>query len=336
MIFPTESKKCGRCGLLIRNSAMVAGKCEEPGCQEILCKNCWQNQWERFCRPHSPYPKQKLQRANEKLKQGAIPLLVTAEAARELEFKFISRFNSKIREYNHLINPLNGYKIKIKSWEKIYQQNSEIKQEASRPAAVPLNITASYQWPVQKTGEISKSKASFVISAVTLHNLDDFRKNGFSVNPVPQNIFHDFLEGKIEVSRLFHTFQIIGLASSTGWCENTQKELLGDDKYSSFTSTYLSICLIDLLNCKLIYNSLDERLGHYIPIFQGDLRREFINQLSNHMKIEMNSKGILSLKQVAKTHGCDFSLVLEAAHLLEATGEYEIDDLPDVGLVISL
>ena len=338
-----EPRTCARCLRLLKGISPVGGQCQSSGCEALLCRACWANEQDRYCRDHTLPKDQRLADARQRLQRGEIPLLVTVEEARERELKFISRFDIKIREKPYLVSPVDGTQHPITSWGLAHSESSELEagklislrwQETG--AVVPRNLSSTYSWPPPGSGRAALLGGRFVIAALAFADLTEFISQGFSVTPASRTRLWQFLEERVAAAKAAETFHLLGLASPTGWTPEAEVVVIGGPQSRSFTSLFLSLCLVDLHRDRVIYNPLDKRLLPFIPLFRGELDVESVTRIYNYIKKELQSgTSSLTIKEIIEGTGADMALVREALVLLESEGGYKMDNLPEYGLVVT-
>jgi excisionase family DNA binding protein len=340
-----EGSSCGRCQRLLRGLTGQAGKCQESSCNLPLCRICWSNEYDRYCRRHRLSQAQKLELANKKLESREISVLVTAEEARKREFTFIHRFDQRIRQKPFLISPVDGVKYDVQSWEAIHSQESELDQSRLSslrliqpdmdPQCMPLNITSLYSWPPPHL-RIRHTKSRFIIAASVVTDLTEMAINGFSTAPTSRSRLLKILEERAATARAAEAFCVLGLASPAGWAKEAREMVEGGPRSPSFSSLYLTVCLVDLENGTLAYNPLDRRLRPYLPVYRGELDEELIVRVASWVRDELFSgKTSLSLTEAAAGTNMDKAIVKEAFLLLESEGGFILDNVPEFGLTVS-
>lgn len=345
-------RTCARCLRLLKGISPAGGRCQAPDCGAALCRACWANEQDRFCRDHALPREERLTLARQRLQRGEIPLLVTAEQAREREQQFIARFDLKIREKPYLISPLDGTSYPIESWGQMHAESSEldpgrlmgIRWAGVGPATAPRNPSSTYSWPPPGASRSARMGGRFAIAAIAFADLAEFTAQGFSVAPATRTRLWQFLEEREAAARAGEAFHVVGLGSPTGWTPDAREVVKGGAPSASsgqapsrsFTSLYLSICLVDLHQGQVIYNALDKRLEPFVPLFRGELHSEVVVGIITWVQEALKSgASTLTDKEIAAGTGADASQVVEALKRLQEEGGYRVDRLPEYGLVVT-
>jgi len=99
------SLKCASCLRLLKSDSQIAGLCVADGCEELICKSCWQ-EGERFCARHAPGRDEKWAQAVQNLQTGEYTLLVKGSAARLQEVNFLNRIEERVTRVDTLTHPI--------------------------------------------------------------------------------------------------------------------------------------------------------------------------------------------------------------------------------------
>jgi excisionase family DNA binding protein len=325
---------CERCHRLIKSPEAVGGQCVYPGCEALLCRDCWAEQSDRYCLEHRLSPEDKLAQAKQRLRTGELTLVVTAAGARQNELDFIGRFDQKIRKMKEVISPVDGTRFRVNSWEDIHSETAEIEIPNSTSKGrglaaltthiMPRNQRSTYSF--LKRG-ISRSGASgFVIEAVFFTHLRNFIEDGFDTSPVSHSELVWLLETSIASAKNRGALYVVGFASPTGWTDEAREAVSGKGSRKGFSSLYGSFCLIDMNSDRLIANHYDMRMGSFLDVFRGDLDEEVINHVVEYLQTQFRSQESQELKDVANAIGANPKLVDEAFRRLERSGQYVISE----------
>jgi len=331
---------CGRCHRLIRNPEMAGGQCQHPDCEALLCRACWAYERDRYCLEHRQSPEAKLAEARQRLETGEVPVLVTAAEARQKELNFIGRFDRKVRQLREATSPVDGRTLHIKSWEDIHKEYSD--EEPTSPSysgreniagpstVVPVNLRSTYSvFSHRKTKE-----GGFIIEAAVFSHIRAYKEDVFDTSPASHAELVWLLERAISSAKNEGTLFIVGFASPTGWTPEACEVVSGEGTGRGFSSLYISPCLIDLRNDRLIANPSDNRLRLFIDVFQGKLDGEVVVRVMDFVQSKLISRDSQTLQEVASATGSDAELVKEAFIRLEQTGDYILSQLDDMGLTI--
>lgn len=343
---PGDQGHCARCRRIIPHQGMIAGQCVHPSCEEPLCRLCWQDEEDRFCAQHMPSRKDRLQRARAKLKQGKIPALVSSEEARQKELAFLSRFDLKVRQLNCVISPLQDRPLPVDSWDALHS-STDLPLPASlafrqgvaahhdRSDLVPCNCGSRYDIPVSGGKKRADSRKALILEAVTYSHLPEFLARGFDTQPGSLPELVSLLDEYVHRSERENCPYLLGLASPTGWDEAAQAYIQNNTSGHSFRHRLLMPVLIDLARDGVVRNELDSRLVPFLPLFSPRLPDEEIQEVADLVVQKLVGRAGLSVSEIAEELMVAPETVLRAFHHLAEPGDYRLDDLPDIGVVIS-
>jgi excisionase family DNA binding protein len=333
---------CERCHRLIKSPEMVGGQCEHPGCEALLCRNCWAKQNDRYCLEHKRSPEDKLAEAKQRIKAGELTLLVTASEARQKELDFIGRFDQKIRKIKEVISPVDGTLFRVNSWDDIHSETAEIEipDTASKSSGLaslttrimPRNQRSTYSF--LKRGTTRSGASGFVIEAAFFAHLRNFTEDGFDTLPITHTELVWLLETSIASAKNRGALYVVGFASPTGWTDEAREAVSGRGSRKGFSSLYGSFCLIDMNSDRSIANPYDMRIGSFLDVFRGDLDEEVINRVVEYLQAQFLSRESQELEDVASATEANPKLVEEAFRRLERSGRYVVSESGKTGLTI--
>ena len=334
---------CERCHRLIKSPEMVGGQCEHPGCEALLCRDCWTKQSDRYCLEHKLLPEDKLTQAKQKLKAGEVTLIVTAAEARQKELDFIGRFDQKIRKIKEVTSPVDGTLFRVNSWDEIHKETAELEipETTSKNSGsasltshiIPRNQRADYSF--LKRGTTRSGASGFVIEAAFFAHLRNFIEDGFDTSPATHTELVWLLETSIASAKNKGALYVVGFASPTGWTDEACEAISGRGSKKGFSSLYGSFCLIDMNRDRLIANPYDMRVGAFLDVFRGDLDEEVINRVADYLQAQFLSRESQELEDVAHATEANPKLVEEAFRRLERSGRYIVSESGKTGLTIA-
>jgi excisionase family DNA binding protein len=333
---------CERCHRLIKSPEMVGGQCVHPGCEALLCRDCWAKESDRYCLEHRLSSEDKLAQAKQKLRAGELTLVVTAAEARQNELDFVGRFDQKIRKVKEVISPVDGTAFRVNSWEDIHSETAEIeipnntskdRELAALTAYImPRNQRSTYSF--LKRGTTRSGASGFVIEAVFFAHLRNFIEDGFDTLPVSHTELVWLLETSIASAKNRGALYVVGFASPTGWTDEAREAVAGKGSKKGFSSLYGSFCLINMNSDKLIANPYDMRIGSFLDVFRGDLDEEVINHVVEYLQAQFLSRESQELEEVADATEANPKLVEEAFRRLERSGRFVVSESGRTGLTI--
>jgi len=330
---------CGRCRRLIRNPEMTGGRCQHTECEALLCRACWADEQDRYCLEHKKSAEAKLTEARQRAAKGEVSLLVTAAEAREKEMNFIGRFDQRIRQLKEIINPVDGRRLHIKSWESFHEERSEEDSATfshtgnvgatGHPTVLPRNLKSIYSIFSDRKAR----QGGFVVEAVVFSHIRAYMEDGFDTNPASHAELVWLLEQTSSDAKNHGALFIVCFASLTGWAIEAREVITGEGTARGFSSIYISPCLIDLTDNSLVTNSSDNRLKPFTNVFQGDLDEEVITRVMDFVEGQLLSRDSQTLKEVVDATRTDTKRVKEAFIRLKQKG-YTLSQLNDLGLTI--
>ena len=342
----TTAQYCSRCGKQITPLRKLAGKCQEPSCENMLCQDCWQIVDDRFCKEHRMTKNKKLEQAQKALKEGKIKLIVTSYSAKQKELNFLGRFEQNFANLPVYINPFNNEKIAIKSIDKIrksfdgtYKIKEMVKNDQEFEALrelIPLNIRIQY--PILKAQKklVAKGNKGIVVEAFSYSHIDSYMKNGFDINPATNSELLTLINNYLKKAEEEDNLYIVGIASTTGWDQEAIQLISHKDISQRFSHPMLSICLVDLENYTLYYNKFDNKLHPYIQCFTLEVESEAIARVKQFVKDYLAEKDYISLSVIKEKLRLSEQLISQALKELEQEADYILEEIKDVGLVLSL
>jgi hypothetical protein len=133
-----------------------------------------------------------------------------------------------------------------------------------------------------------------------------------------------------------NSFQLIVLASTTGWDSDARAVILGDPKRgdgSAFVHPGILIYLFDLESNQLIFNNNDDRLKQYVELFTPLLVTEETNHIIPEIEKLLASRGheSLALSDAVKSLPYSERLLRQTFEKMQASGRYKIIEIPDLG-----
>lgn len=341
----SEALYCARCRRIIPHQGVIAGSCEHPSCEKALCRVCWQDEEDRFCVEHMRSREERLARAKAELEQGKIPVLVSSEEARQRELAFLSRFDLKVHHLDSVVSPLDDRPLSIESWDSLHSTTDvplpaslAFRQglaERQMPTEVmPCNRGSRYDIPSAAKHRADSDKA-LILEAVTYSHLPDFVARGFDTQPVTLPELVSILDEYVDRADRENCLYVLGFASPTGWDEAAAAYIRNDSQGHSFRHRLLMPVLIDLTRDSVVHNKLDARLDPFLPLFSPRLTDEEIQEVADFVVRNLVGRAGLSVDEVTQELMIAPEMVLKAFQELAERGDYRLDELPDIGVVIS-
>lgn len=331
--------KCGYCFRLLTSDAQIGEACAQIGCDQIVCSQCMA-EGIRHCAQHSPTREQRWAEAQTHYAAGEIQLLVQAPMARLREINFLNRIQTRITSIKTLIHPLSGEILNISSWEagmrhaderaEVMRLLGKVMLDTNSLAQTPLNASLQFQIPAQK----SLRGVPLAILVRVLNRLSNFLRDGFDTAALSAEDLTPWLVRLSEEAQRAQVFQLVTLASTTGWDASAQKAIQGDGAQPPFAHRSVLFYLFDLETGELIYNPRDDRARSYAELFAPVLHSEELEEVTKTVEGQMYINDSLSLAIAAQTMPYPKNLLKEAFERLAATGRYALTDVPRWGLTL--
>lgn len=333
---------CSRCRQLISSIDMTGGHCEAPGCDAILCMNCCRDPDGHFCDEHRPAEDEKLQEARRRLEQGKIDRLVTGLEAKARELSFVSRFDQKVRQVSTLRDPNTGTVLRLDDVDAYHSTDDDTDRlleilgvgylDRDFLGGVPVNVRSRYELPASNGDDVG-----LVLETMVLSRLEAHAHVGFDTEAMTLSDLMPRLEAAAEEAETTDATYVLGLASTGGWADDAVAYLRGDTQGRSYSHRLLLPYLIDLHAGECFYNELDERLTLLEDFFAPQLPGEEVQSVVDYVLQTMLTSGLSSLTadQVTKALSVAPKVVRQAFEQLSGDGEFTMEDIDGLGLVIA-
>lgn len=333
--------KCGSCLRIIQSYNQISQRCQAKDCEKIICDQCVQNNI-LVCREHKITSSQKLYAAQQMLQSGEIDLLLKGSEARLREMNFLNRIYSRFTQINTIIHPISGELLTIQDWDQYLKKSDQraevlkLKQkvmlDSNDLAEIPINASYQYTIPAQK----KQNNASLIIKISVISRLEEMVQDGFDIQPMTSEELMKILVKLSEEESTDNSFQLIVLASTTGWDSDARAVILGDPKRgdgSAFVHPGILIYLFDLETNQLIFNNNDDRLKQYVELFTPLLVTEETNHIIPEIEKLLASRGhdSLALSDAVKSLPYSERLLRQTFEKMQASGRYKIIEIPDLG-----
>ena len=339
----SEIGKCGHCLRLITDPEQLGGRCVATGCDEPICRQCW-DQGIRYCMAHQPGKDEYLAQAQQALARGEIPCLVTALAARQAEQAWIARFDERIRDIGSLYHPGTQEVLRISEWSQ-YHLSEDATLDLMRllnvgfldrtvQATMPHNELSRYHIDAGSLGW-GKPGQALALEARCVGHLEAYVERGFDTEPVKLDELALFLTDLETWADEASATCIVGLGSFTGWQEPAVAHIVSQDG-RAYRHPQVLPCLIDLGTGAVYYNQADERLQGlgFAELFKLPLAAEEVAGIKSQIVEMMLSKDGLSLTNLVRMLDQPEPLVRRACEQLANTERFKLVKDGDLGLVL--
>jgi excisionase family DNA binding protein len=338
---PASMLRCSYCSRVIADPAHIAGHCQEPACDEPLCRTC-QDAGEHYCRAHAPTASQKLEMAREQLARGEISVLVPRGEAKRREINFINRFDRKILSIDAVRNPISGAICRVDRWDTHHETGDDTGRlmellrtgylERQISDTMPFNLRSLYRVADGKTRK--GEPATLLIEARVVSHLESHLRDGFDARPMGVDELLPMLNEARRDAEATQTIHILGLASTSGWDQDARHYVAAPHSGESFNHRLLLPCLIDLVDHALIVNPADPRLESFAALYSLKMFEEEVADTVKYLRDATWVESV-TLSQAMKRLAVDERVVQEAFRRLAGTDEYNIDEINGLGTVIS-
>ncbi|MGA2917924.1 hypothetical protein [Methanoregula sp.] len=272
--------------------------------------------------------------------------IVSTSSAQQREFDFINRIEHKLKSNKDCIR-FSGQCFTVDEIIKgdtfsncSATSNSMNDKKFKRTDTVPKN---QYIKAVFTEKSITLRKKSLIFYAVFVSHIEDYLKNGFDSKPLELKEIPAYLDlGIKESCKNFHHI-LFCIASPTGF-ENIEDSNSDKKIMSSFISSNVTLCFLDLHKNKKFFNEFDKKSIELSKICDLETKGETLLKLKKILYPEMDQKLLVS-QSVSLKHCIEFSKTneyLDSGLVEEIFSHYAkekklvIKDIPPMGPVIVL
>jgi len=345
-----EGLRCGACDKPILSELSVGGKC--GACGREICQACWTIRKIRLCGAHPAGQQQRgtghgptdhLKAAQRPVRKNA-PVatreqviarlraegkpVVGVDEARLAEETFLRSFGQRLEEVEELLDPLSGLAIPLRK--------ARVRHEVEAPARthdpLPGNRVSRF---VLRIGGWGKSKGCLVLEGRFLSRTDVLRTDGYDAEPIGEADLEAYLNDLVAEAKGNDCFRVAMIASPTGWTGAAAAMVSGRSRSKGFRDRRVGVVLCDLHADEVFIDEGDQRLWPFWPVVAPAAYTEKVKQCVGGIRDKLARKDSLSLADAARVCKADPSWARAAFSELERTGEFTVDELPDLGLVIS-
>jgi len=220
---------------------------------------------------------------------------IRAKLARLYEQDYIGRFDTSVREANTITLP-DGDQFTVSEG---YWKDRRRSQSGNHRAVVeeildnsaeninkyPLGSYSIYRVIESRFAGLT-STTELVIQAIVKANLEAFAHNGFDARPAGVDDLLDVINETLCWNEVEDTPHLIGIASPTGWTKEVVDLVSNQDSARSRFSEDVSICLIDIQENDLIYDSHDKLVSENIGLFEREVDSERVSHCVDTIQTE--------------------------------------------------
>lgn len=240
--------------------------------------------------------------------------VIRAEMARLYEQDFIGRFDTSVREAETITLP-DGSALEVPEgyWtDKRRSQSGNQRPivedtlgDAEDIGNYPLGAYSIYRVVQTRFGGLTSS-TELVIEAVVKANLKAFVNNGFDAQPAGVDDLLDIVNETLAWSEMEDTPHLIGIASPTGWTDEVENLVQNEEFARTRFSRDVSICLLDIQDDNLIYDTNDSLMRENIALFEREVNDERVMKCIDTVQneyIDDPVENFVPLYEVVDNHG---------------------------------
>ena len=342
-----EGIVCGACGNQILSELSIGGRCEFSN--KPICQACWSIKKIRTCtedaEPSAEGARAAAEEASktgdavgstveeqekesvEQLRQQGKPV-ITAEDAKLSEQAFLRTFGQRLEEIEELPEPLSNIKIRLRKARVKHQIEETCRVNRKLPANRISRFTL-------RVGGWSKPKTCLTLEGRFLSRPGTIAEQGYDAEPIGDTELRALLNDVAEKAKQSGCFGVVLIGSPTGWTTNAAEMVTGIHGGKSFRDRRVAVVLEDLHTDEVFMDKSDKRLWAYWQLIAPAAYTAKVAACVEQVGEILSRKNSVSAKDAGRICKADESWVRAAFLELEQTGEFSMDELPDMGLVIS-
>lgn len=344
-----EGRTCGTCGVVLVSRLSVAGAC--AACGRPICQACWAIRKVRHCAEHALPPAagetdaargtadaslrrppvrtgpQSVAETIRQLREAGRPVTTPSEA-KTLEEGFVRAFAQRLEAIYDLPDPLGKGRIVLPK----ARVKHELKPTLAGAATGPGNVVSRFRL---RCGGWGRPKAHLVLETRFVSRPDRLAAQGYDADPLGEAELVPLLTNLRDAARKDACYCAVLLGSPTGWDEAAVGLVTRPSGGRAFRDRRVGVALHDLHADVVHLDRSDERLREFWPLlapalFAGELGRCVSAVAALLLKLD----GV-ALDFAAKTLSLPLGWVRAAFERLRQAGEYALDELPELGPVLS-
>jgi len=235
--------------------------------------------------------------------------LISLDETCALISSYLMRVWTKIGGEVEIYNPVAGSKERVKSWS--------VKKFVEEPVCGNAGLVAGLE-----KGLLSKRKR-VVLEVSVIADWDEFKRKGYHSKPVDVGRVATLVSDRLREAISENYYHILVVASPTGFTRKAVEYVTGE-YYKRFSSTNLTVYLLDLAMGRLYYNDMDQGavLNKYIvePEYLAEMIDRVVKFVESDTALQEASKrGLpphLSLKYISQATGVSIDVVRLAIEYL--------------------
>jgi len=236
--------------------------------------------------------------------------LISLDETCALISTYVMRVWTKIGSEVEIYNPITGSKERIKSWT--------VKKLIEEPVCGNAGLIASLE-----KGLLRKHKV-VELEVRVIADWDEFKRKGYHSKPVDVGRIATLVSDRLRDAVSENYYHILVVASPTGFTRKAIEYVTGE-YYKRFSSTNLTVYLLDLATGKLYYNDMDQGAASNKYIVEPEYLAEMIDRVvkflesDTALKEASKKRGLpphLSLKYISQATGVSIDVVRRAVEYL--------------------
>jgi len=269
--------KCGRCLRLVAPYE-IAGTCSVPGCEEPICRTCWEDDPTHRCRAHVLSREARLRQAQAQYARGEVPLLLTSVEAHRRQLLYLGRVEAKLKEQTSIPHPRTGRPVRVADWDAIETRSQDLDRfreamgsylDEAESGPLPTNPRYLYQLAVD-----------LLLELIIYSDLAAHLKQGFVTQPTSESQLLDMLTEAIGRAEASHSLIVLGLGATAGWDDEAVALIEGDrSRQRPFYHRLVAPILVDLAEDRLFYNHTDERLDWTASLLSPEMSMDVVRKV---------------------------------------------------------
>lgn len=266
---------------------------------------------------------------------------VSAGEARVGEESFLRLVDNSLRSIREVTDPCCGLSFEVKSWSKAAQRikkQPRAGQDAASAGQVPQTWGpcpegAGVIYDLRKGG-LGVRRGRVVIEAQNLVRLERFAAEGYDDRPVSRMELESLLNEVARRASREETWHLIILASPTGWTAEACDFATGKGP-RPFRDRLVSVVLFREDAAGFLCGETDEKLVPFREAFSMDVDAATLRQARRFLDEHFQLNDSISLDTLVAELGISRKAAVQVCNILAATGQYALEVLDDLGMVLS-
>jgi len=266
---------------------------------------------------------------------------ISAAEARVAEESFLRLVENSLQSIREVTDPCRQVVIAVKDWSKIAratrrtmgltQAASPLKPVRQPAASCPLG--AGLRYDLCSRG-LAWRRGRVVIEADHLARVSRFAAERWDDQPVSRIELESLLNEIAREAAQEETWHLAILGSPTGWTVEA-RDFVSGRGVRPFRDRLLSVVLLLSDTAEFLYGETDERLAPFREAFSSDVDAAILQAARDFLEDYFQLDDSLSLQTLVGELGISRRAAIQVFRLLAAEGQYVLDLLDDLGMVLS-